>query len=300
MEEQPQTAPATTERKDTFDLITERVIEHLNRGTIPWRKQWTGAGIPRSVWTEKPFRNVNLVLLAMAGFQNNDFLTFKQINANGGSVKKGEKGSIVTIWDTGTATGDTATKSTKLNSYTLFNVSQCDKLPEVMMHASREKEAIVPCELIVKQMPKLPKIQHKAEGPQYDPKHDVLVMPKRKSFLSDEGYYTALFHQLIHSTGHDSRVPRMSLVQMSELGAEIFSKEEMIAEIGTMFLQSIAGITYAVPAMPEQLQGWIAALKADKRLLFTAAREAQKAVDFILNVQPTSGEADGSDAMTVV
>ena len=110
-------------------------------------------------------------------------------------------------------------------------------------------------------------------------------MPRQKSFKSDASYYSVLFHELVHSTGHESRLKRETLTQMAEFGDDNYSLEELVAEIGTCYLQSYAGITSEFQQSAAYLQGWLAKFKGEKRFIFQAARAAQKAVDFILNVK---------------
>jgi antirestriction protein ArdC len=111
-------------------------------------------------------------------------------------------------------------------------------------------------------------------------------MPKKENFKSDESYYATLFHELIHSTGHHSRLNRSTLIQMSEFGSEPYSHEELVAEMGASYLESLTGIFESEAEQnAAYIQGWISKLKNDKRFILSASTQAQKAVDFILNVK---------------
>lgn len=178
-----------------------------------------------------------------------------------------------------------------LKTYTVFNIAQCENIPEKYLPKNRETTVLPNCELIVKAMPNCPKIQHKEAKAYYEVVEDLVNMPKKKSFKTDAGYYSTLFHELVHSTGHDSRLARVGVVEMSEFGDELYSKEELVAEIGTCYLLAFAGIVGEFKNSAAYIQGWLSKLQNDKRLIFIAAREAQRAVDYILDLVPEKDEA---------
>jgi antirestriction protein ArdC len=134
-------------------------------------------------------------------------------------------------------------------------------------------------------MPNRPVIKHKESKAYYEPLEDFINLAKPKSFPNDAAYHSALFHQLIHSTGHHTRLDRMGLVQMPEFGCDPHSLEELVAEIGACYLRSFAGIASEFDERTV-VNGWIGKLKMDRQLIFTACSLAQKAVDYNLNVQP--------------
>jgi antirestriction protein ArdC len=138
-----------------------------------------------------------------------------------------------------------------------------------------------------------PIIQHKEQRAWYNPVSDIVNMPKMKTFESSESYYVTLFHELVHSTGHISRLNRKDLLQMSELGSVAYSHEELVAEIGTCYLQSVANITTEFEQSVAYIQGWLQQLKNDRHFIFSASTQAQKAVDYILNVHPEVKEDEG-------
>ena len=113
--------------------------------------------------------------------------------------------------------------------------------------------------------------------------HDYVNMPKQKSFETDAAYYSTLFHELIHATGHNKRLNRKDLIQMAEFGSEPYSHEELVAEIGACYLQSLTGIEERFEQSTAYIQGWLNALKNDRKFIFSASNAAQKAVDYILN-----------------
>ena len=279
-------------RPDVYALVTNKIIEQLSVGTIPWQKPWTDAGVPRNLISGKPYNGINALLLGMEGYEDNRFLTFDQVNRVGGKVRRGAKGHSVVFWKEPEKKEETEAEVTtekkkggSLWYRTVFNISQCDKLPDRYLSQNRQPEDIPSCESIIQQMPNCPRIQHKEPKAYYQVVEDFINMPKRKAFKTDSGYYSTLFHELVHSTGHDSRVAREGVVEMSEFGDEMYSKEELVAEIGTCYLLAYANVTGEFKNSTAYIQGWLSKLQNDKLMIFKAASEAQKAVNYILNMQ---------------
>ncbi len=300
METQTTTAPAkNAAHLDVYKIVNDKVIEQMNKGTVPWQKPWTGGGLPQNLISKKHYRGINMMLLSMMGFEHNLFLSFKQVHDIGGKVKKGEKGHLVVYWSQvdskpeGTEQNGQdkdQKKKSILRYYYVFNISQCENIPEKYIPASRDTKDIPSCESIVSAMPHCPPIRHKEQKAFYHPKEDYVNMPKKRSFKDDESYYAVLFHELVHATGHESRLKRETITEMAEFGDYYYSQEELIAEMGTCYLQSFAGITSTFQNSTAYLQGWLSKLEGDKKFIFTAARAAQKATDYILNIQDTKEE----------
>ena len=178
---------------------------------------------------------------------------------------------------------DKESKSILLRYYRVFNLDQTEGIADKLGLGSIP---VIPqideCERIVAQMPKRPQFEQDARA-WYRPSSDTVGMPARNAFTSAEGYYATLFHELTHSTGHASRVGREGIEKLNSFGSESYSREELVAELGSAMLCGVCGIA---PAIIENsaayLQSWIRALKSDSRLIVTAASAAQKAADFIL------------------
>lgn len=283
-----------TATQDVYALVTDRIITLLEQGTAPWQKPWTGSGTPMNLLTRNQYRGINIWLLASLGYDQNLFLTWKQIKELSASVNKGEKSHIVIFWKRipkepkpGDESKEQQYKSL-LRYYLVFNVSQCTGIPEHLLPVAQTNilSPLRQCELILEDMPMRPLIQHKEKDAFYDPDKDVVNMPKLNKFKNSESYYCTLFHELVHSTGHESRLHRKELVARTGFGAELYSIEELTAEIGACFLNSISGIgVQQINNSAAYLNGWLEVLKKDKRFIFYASNRAQKAVDFILNVQ---------------
>ncbi len=287
------TAPKKSTHNDVYAIVTNKIIEQLEKGTVPWQKPWTEAGIPKNLTSGRAYRGINVMLLASLGYETNLFLTSKQLKTVGGSIRPDAKPHIVVYWNyvekEGAETEETEQKKVPLlRYYTVFNIAQCDGVPTNMLPApfTREVAPIPICEKIVADMPHKPRIQFKEQKAYYDPRKDFVNMPKQKTFTNDEAYYCTLFHELVHSTGHNSRLNRKDLIQMSEFGSEPYSHEELVAEIGTCYLQSLAGLQGQFEQSAAYIQGWLKKLKNDRHFIVSASSHAQKAVDYIMNVQP--------------
>jgi antirestriction protein ArdC len=284
-----------TPKQDVYAIVTNRIIEKLEQKIIPWRQPWTDAGIPRNLITKNAYRGINTWLLASAGYEKNFFLSFKQVQELGAKVKRGEKSEMVVFWktvpkeeaDKESENNDESTKQkVVLRYYSVFNVSQCDGLPEGIVPAiiDRPNAPIKTCEDIIRQMPSCPLIQHKEMKAWYDVATDIINMPKRKSFESSELFYSTLFHEIVHSTGHEKRLNRKELTARTIFGSPTYSLEELCAEIGACYLKSIAGIEDKdFEESIGYINGWLTQLKKDKRFIFYASSNAQKAVDYIFN-----------------
>lgn len=285
-----------TQHFDVFGMITDRIVEQLENQVIPWRKPWAEGGHPQNLFTKRPYNGINTWLLGSLGYAQNYFLTWNQLKAVGASVKKGEKGTMVIFWKL--LPPDQSQDNTKpqpvksvLRYYFVFNIAQIDHLPEVLSipYPPDTINQISACDEIVERMPNRPVIKHAKQKAYYDPLNDYVNMPKQGSFITPESYYCALFHELIHSTGHQSRLNRKEIVETNTFGSEPYSLEELTAEIGACYLNSFAGIiNKEFDNSVAYIQGWIKALKDDKQMIVHASGRAHRATDYILNIKSCS------------
>jgi len=293
------------QRTDVYQIITNRIIEQLAQKIVPWRKPWTDAGYPQNLITKLPYRGINTWLLASLGYNQNYFLTLRQAEAVGATIKKGEKGHLVTFWkrqerQQASNNNDQQDDSIKkpasvLRYYIVFNIEQCENIPETLEIPTIElvHSPIALCDEIVAGMRQCPDIIHGKGMACYNPQTDKIHMPKQGSFVSSESYYCTLFHELIHSTGHQSRLNRLEITDPIKFGSEKYSIEELTAEIGACYLNSAAGIIdKEFDQSLAYIKSWIEALRNDKRMIIYASARAQKAVDFILNI---SAKQEGTE-----
>ena len=276
-----------------YEVITTRIVEMLQQGTIPWRKPWSaGGGEPRNLVSGKTYRGVNVFLLSAMPFGSPYWLTYRQAAERGGSVRKGSKGCPVVFWrwsngeeeqsDKGQGAEPAKQRAPLLRYYTVFNVEQCDGIASPPT-AVRSFDPIPECERIVRSMPNAPRIEHGGSQAFYRPSTDTITVPPAQVFDSPALYYSTLFHELTHSTGHETRLARKGITDSIMFGSHEYSREELVAEMGAAFLCGTAGIEAGtLQDSTAYLASWIKVLKGDSRLAVTAAAQAQKAADHVL------------------
>lgn len=281
---------------DVYQIITDRIVALLEKGVAPWRKPWTSIELaPRNLISKKAYQGINTFLLGCAPYESPYWLTFKQALDLGGHVRKGEKGMPVIFWkicQKENADGDEDNQDNgKSNSYailkyyTAFNASQCEGIdvPQVDTPNLHEHERVKMAEDIQLYMPNRPKVTYGGNRACYSPIADTVTVPQLNRFESAGEYYSALFHELAHSTGHESRLNRPDF-KYSVFGTELYAKEELIAEMTASYLCGHCRlIDDTIENSAAYLQGWIKALKGDKKLAISAAAAAQKAANYILN-----------------
>ncbi|MCW3109245.1 MAG: hypothetical protein JWQ09_3751 [Segetibacter sp.] len=232
------------------------------------------------------------------GFAQNLFLTWKQLKTVGGSVKKGEKGIIVVFTkmmekEADKEGGKKAERRMLLRYYKVFNVSQCTDIPTALMPTVEERnnDPVLECESVIHEMPCCPQIVHEDEDAYYVPSMDYINMPRMQTFDSSENYYGTLFHKLIHSTGHPTRIGRKEVYDNPRFGSDFYTIEELVAEMGACYLKSYTGIPVVeLENSAAYIQGWLEVLNGDKRFVIKAASQAQRAVSYILKTNETMEE----------
>lgn len=278
------------------EMVVQRLIDRINEtGEMPWKKPWTSVSMmPRNLVSKKTYRGSNVFLLHMMGFDSPWYLTFKQVNALGGRIRKGEKGNIVTFFRiVGKKEDDAIVRSDKPKSYALlrwykvWNSTQVDglegKVPEVKV-PKRIHTPIEEAEAVILNMPNPPRIVHGRRQASYSPSADTVSMPSPEAFVSAESYYAALLHEAVHATGSAKRLARKAITEPNRFGSDPYAREELTAELGAAFLCGHCGI---LPRTEENsaayLKGWLERLKAEPSMLIKAGAEAQRAYDYILN-----------------
>ena len=269
-----------------YEVVTKQILEQLEKGIVPWQKSWA-IEAPRNLSSRRPYRGVNVILLGMRGYSSPWWVTYRQAKERGGHVCKGERGSTVVFWKRAirqTRNEDTGElenrESFVLRYYTVFNVEQCDGI-----EAPAARPPLAPlssADAAVQGMPNRPTIRQGA-GACYIPRLDTVEIPPRDCFQTIEGYYSTLFHELVHSTGHESRLNRKGIMDVIRLGSEDYSKEELVAEMGAAMLCATVGIETTRENSAAYIQTWLRNLRNDSRLVVMAAAQAQKAADHILD-----------------
>jgi antirestriction protein ArdC len=211
----------------------------------------------------------------------------KQGNQKGGKVRKGEKSSLVIFWKQNIITQEsddgeiTEKQIPLLRYYLVWNVEQSEGLDLPALETGKVG-VIAQAEAILVRMPNPPRIGYGGgDKAFYRPLTDSIHLPNRNSFDSAGEYYATLYHELVHSTGHQSRLNRPTLAEVSPFGSETYSKEELVAEFGAAFLCAHAGIETTINNSAAYIDGWLKKLRSDKKLAIIAASQGQKAVDYI-------------------
>jgi antirestriction protein ArdC len=293
---------------DVYQLVTDQIIAQLEQGVVPWQKPWAEAGIPMNLLSKRQYRGINLWLLLTLNYERNFFLTWDQIKSIGASVKKDERGHIVVFWkpvqkkaQEETETDEKQKHVPMLRYYKVFNIDQCRDVPEHLipkLDANTEFEPLLECEIVVANMVNAPAIVHKEQRAFYSVDKDFINMPKKRSFKKVESYYSTLFHELVHSTGAEKRLGRKTLTDMVPFGSESYAMEELIAEMGSAYLCRHSGILpNEIKNTVAYLDNWLGVFKKDKRFLISAAGQAQKAADLILNRQDNESKEDVNESV---
>jgi antirestriction protein ArdC len=283
-------------KTNVYQTVTDRILAAMEQGIVPWRKPFKSSfsPIPVNFSTGKPYRGINVFLLNLSawqlGYPKNAWLTFKQAKTLGGHVRKGETSETVLFWksyhvtDSDEAEEDAAVKTIFVaRAYNVFNIQQCEGIDP-------EAEQIIE----VPQLGSAPDVyaNYPAIKPEvlagtkavYIPSRDQVRIPSIKDFTSQAGYYATLFHELIHSTGHESRLNREGIAKANRSDEILYAQEELVAEMGAAFLCALTGIE--TPELTTNatayLQSWLEVFKQDKTMIVKAASRAQRSVDYIV------------------
>lgn len=277
-------------QSEIYASITNRIIAQLEQGIIPWRKPWTGVnGGAISGGTGKSYSLLNQMLLQKPG----RWFTFGEVQKTGGHIVKGSHGSAIYFWrPLVVREKDKDGKETEktiplLRQYIVFHESQCTGLPQrtevEVFHSDPIPEAEkIKSDYVAKSHMEIREcISNEAF---YSPSMDYIQIPCREQYADINEFYGTLFHEMVHSTGHKTRLNRLESGRSAAFGGEEYSKEELVAEIGAASLLNYVGIetpeTFKNSAA--YIQSWLKVLKNDTRMLVGASSQAGKAVDFIL------------------
>lgn len=273
-----------------YDEITNRIIKQLESGSIPWHKPWHGvtSGAYNRV-SKKPYSLLNQMILEHDG----EYATYKQWSELGGKVRKGEKSEIVVFWkiievEEQNKDGKTVKKSVPLLKYiNVFHVSQVDgvepKSSKLVEHNPIEEAEEIKNNYANRENIKIKEIV--TDSAFYSPMMDYIQVPCKEQYKDIMEFYSTLFHEMIHSTGHRDRLGRLDCsVKFAGFGSEEYSKEELIAEIGSAFLMNHIGIetTKTFKNSAAYIQSWLKVLKNDNKFIVSASSKAEKAMKYIL------------------
>ena len=290
------------DRTDLYSEITDKIIAELAAGRAPWVQPWGSAagmaplGMPKNAATDRRYTGINVLILWGAviehGFIGQSWLTFRQALSLGGHVRKGERGTTVVYADRFTPederrkafeTGDEARSIAFLKRFTVFNVAQCEGLPEELMAAAPPVET----DLVLPQVEALIRatgLDFRIGGDRafYQPRLDYVQVPPPQAYFEPINWHRTALHEVSHATGHLSRLNRDL---SGSFGSKKYAFEELIAEISAAFLCASLGIAPTV-RHADYIGSWLEVLHDDNKAIVRAASAASKAADFILGFAP--------------
>lgn len=280
--------------KSVYEMITERIIEQLEQGVIPWEKPWSGVreGAFNRI-SKKSYSLLNQMMLKHDG----EYATFKQWQELGGHIRKGEKSEIVVFWkiypiEEVQEDGTKTVKQIPLLKYiNVFHISQVDGVEPLPKEELHDIEPIEKAESILQDYWAREQInvEHvKGNKAFYSPMLDMIQLPLFEQFKDANEYYSTAFHESVHSTMKESRCNRAEerKNKLVAFGSEEYSKEELVAELGSASLMNIIGIETkkSFKNSTAYIQSWIRVLKNDVKFIVSASSKAEKAVNYILGI----------------
>jgi antirestriction protein ArdC len=276
--------------------VTDLLVKALQEGNAPWRKGWVGGMAPTSLATGKPYQGINTLILSLLGegYTHPLWLTYKQAAALGGNVRKGEK-SVRVVYAAQksiepTEEGEKAPSFFFYKWFNVFNVDQCEgiEIPAKYLPTGEVVEPIDAINRLWDGYANRPEMYYSEQGRAfYSPSEDSITLPSLHQFKSAQEHAYTFAHEMIHSTGHESRVNRWKNAddKPSRFGCESYAKEELIAEIGACMLLANAGVQFDIPNSAAYLRSWIKELQNDTSLIFKASAKAQAASAYIEGVK---------------
>lgn len=308
-------------KTDIFEKVKQTLIEGIEKEGLNWFKPWKdsrGGGLddwrPINRKTGQPYKGMNIWFLSSAmrdmGYEYNEWLTYKNAQELGGSVRKGESSTEVFFWNIGywnpttkktyKSMADALAKGESkedikqffsLKVWNVFNIAQCDGIeprnPSQPIEPEEENifSPIEEAERIIGEWDTKPRIKHGGNSAHYSPSMDYVQMPEPKNFVDGDSYYKTLFHELVHSTGHETRLKRKGIVEFDKFGSDRYAMEELVAESGSMMLTGLAGLN---PKDSDDnsvayVKNWSKRLKQEpSKAIVGALTQSAKAVELIM------------------
>lgn len=301
-------------KKDIYERLTEQAVAGLQEKGLKWFRPWTNAQgdveLPINNMTKSVYKGINVWILTAAmldgGYEHNEWLTYKQATERKGQVRKGEKSTEVVFWCVGYyidgkwyGSREAAIKAGKkpterdktfsVRSYRVFNIAQCDAIEprRKSLKTAENAEQVVapqPSEVYANWIGK-PELKHGGSSAYYRPSTDTIQMPHAEQFQSADAYHHTLYHEMVHATGHETRLKRKGVADPSHFGSETYAQEELVAEMGAQFLSALTGIDANMDNSQAYINGWCEKLQSEPRWVVYGSTQAQKAVNHILRTE---------------
>jgi len=286
-----------TNHNDIHQMVTDTIIQQLENGVIPWQKPWIGTngklpGLPVNFTTNKYYRGINILLLWSAAIEKNypsdEWASFKQWQAKGEAIQKGEKGNVIVYYDT-----IEKEKDGEIQKIPFLKLSKVFNRTQLVSFDTTEIPENIPLQCSVEKQNEIEQflsdtkadIEWHTGGACYIPSQNKIKIPNAEYFqdtatcTATEGYYSTIFHELTHWTGAEKRLNRTN---GKKFGDNNYATEELVAEFGAAFLCAGFGIhTIEKGDHAGYIDSWLKVLKENKKCLFTAASEASKAYDYL-------------------
>ena len=303
----------TSERRDFRKEVTDSIAKMLEEGVAPWQKPWDAsvAGtltLPFNPTSNNSYRGGNAIhLLATAmrkGYEDPRWMTYKQAAENDWQVRKGEKGTQIEFWEikrANEADNENPSSSPATNPesgrrddqsrsqfihrvYTVFNATQIEGVPAYEPKHRSPFEIVEAGEQILRNSGA--RVTHdQADRAFYSRSSDSIHLPPREAFDGAPGYYGTALHELAHWSGHPDRLNRQTLNQSYRFGDQNYAREELRAELASVFLAAERGIPHNPATHASYVGSWIKALRDDKNEIFRAAHDASRATEFLLSLE---------------
>lgn len=285
-------------KKTVYDIVTEKVLESLATGTVAWRRPWKGGAMrPCNAVTGRQYNGGNMFLLSMLPYAIPAYMTLNQIKAAKARIKEGQEKKYMPVfyYKMLEKKDGSQEKFPMLFYFLVWNIEQVDgyELPEKFApsDAGFNHDPIDAAESIVQGFKASPEMVIALTGRAcYSPSSDKITAPKLSQYENPQEYYSTLFHEMAHSTGHSSRLNRKEVMDNNSFGSHDYSLEEMVAELTAAFLCAESGLDNTMPNSAAYIASWYKKLSDEPKLFWTAAGRAQKAADYILGREKQASE----------
>ncbi|HEX8430633.1 MAG TPA: zincin-like metallopeptidase domain-containing protein [Longimicrobium sp.] len=297
----------SSQPRDIYQEVTDRIIKALEEEVAPWVRPWNAPDFPRNGGSKRPYNGINVFLLWLTayerGYRSPDWFTYNQAKALGGQVRRGERGTLVTLWKllerreagaTPEAEPASGNKTLLLRHFVVFNREQIDGFEAAAEETPRHAwERDLAVETFIRATGA--RIVEGGTLAGYLPAADEIRMPPLETFVSRERFYSTELHELTHWTGHASRLARDF---SGTFGSPAYAREELVAEMGAAFLCAALGVAGQLQH-PEYIANWIKVLQEDKKAVFRAASLARQAAEYLGAIPPAGSveeEEEGEGA----
>jgi antirestriction protein ArdC len=261
-----------------YDEINDRIIEKLKSGVLPWRKSWK-YGVPQNYITKRTYKGINYLNLCFEDFPSQYYLTYLQCKDKGGFVNKGAKSKSIIYWKISELENDGTVKRVPfLRLSNVFNLSQTT-LYEGVEEEVGAAPSLTNCQEIIANISDKPIIKNNFNRCYYNQTDDYISIPRMSDFDSDGEYFSSLFHELAHYSGHSKRLNRFA----DNLST---AEEELVAELTSSYLCAVTGISNnTLDNQTAYLDSWISTMQGDSMFIVRASNHAKKASNWLLNYQ---------------